>query len=900
LNCPDESTLSAFADGRLPSADVGAIEQHAETCPACPARISAARFEASGGATATVANIAGVSVKPRAGVEPRPAPPEVAPPLERGASIGRYTILGLVGKGGMGEVYAAYDPELDRKIALKLMRARSTDGRSRARLLREAKAIAKLSHANVVVVHDVGTFDERVFIAMEFVDGQTLKEWLAETPRTRAEILEVFGRAARGLTAAHAAGLVHRDFKPHNVMVGHDGGVRVMDFGVAREVDDAAADHDDDLVPLLPDSEGDLTFTRTGELVGTPLYMAPEQFQATRTDARTDQFAFCVALYQALYRVHPFAGDSIDVLVHRVLKGEVQPPPAKHDVPAWLRRVLVRGLAVAPAARWPSMADLLTALEQDPARARLRWAAAAGVALLVGAAAFTLVRGAGRAESLCRGGPARLTGIWEPPGAAGAPRPRHDALAAAFARLGDTAARETWPRVEAALDRYAASFVAMHRDACEATHARGEQSPETLDLRMACLEDRRAALGALTEVLDSADAAAAAGAVDAVNGLPPVDHCGDIKLLREAVDSPRDEATRARAQDIRARLATAKALNDTSRHDEAMRRVRGLVAEARALGYRSLLAEALEAEGELQDTYYFTPKAIEPVEEAVWTALAVKRDDLAARGASWLAAWYGYYLGKHDEGMRWVQLSGALLDRLGPGHDLIRAWLAQAKGNIATQDYDFEAALVSFREALALKEKVLTPDHPDTAITLAAIAETQHRLGHDDDALTMVQRAGETAVRAYGPTARPLSQYLGNEGEYLVALGRPKEAVTIFQKALALSSDATSRDSQFMSYPLTGLGQAWLALARPDEARPVLERALVLREPGMDHLATAETRFALARALGDGAKDRPRARSLALAARDVYVTESAKRNRYAMAEAKKQVDAIDAWLASHR
>jgi tetratricopeptide (TPR) repeat protein/predicted Ser/Thr protein kinase len=904
--------LVALADGRLPRAEVEAIEEHARACSRCPGRIEMARAAASGGQTATFANVAGLEVRPRAGPEgDRAAARRGAPDpelLERGASVGRYTILALVGRGGMGEVYAAYDPELDRKIALKLLRARGSDARSRARLLREAKAIAKLSHANVVVVHDVGTFDERVFIAMEFVDGQTLKDWLAAAPRTRAEILEVFASAGRGLEAAHAAGLVHRDFKPHNVMVGKDGSVRVMDFGVAREVDaGGGADADvpqDAVAPVLAGSIDDLTFTRTGELVGTPLYMASEQFQAARTDARTDQFSFCVALYLALYRAHPFGGDTIDELVGRVLRGEVQPPPAKHDVPTWLRRVLLRGLSNAPAARWPSMTALLEALDQDPARARRRRGAAAGIVLLVGAAAFTLVRGPRHAESLCRGGPARLAGIWEPAAAGGAPRPRRDALEAAFARAGGPPSssspwRDVWSHVEAGLDRYAASWLAMYRDACEATHARGEQSPETLELRMACLDERRSSLGALTNVLATSDAAAVASAVDAVNALPPVDRCGDIKLLREPTDAPRDEATRARARDIRERLAIAKAQSDTGHQEAALAQVRGLVGEARALGYRSLIAETLEAEGEFQGGAWFHPEAIPVVQEAVWTALAVKRDDLAARGAAILTAWVGYYVGSPDEGLRWARLGEALLDRLGPGHDLLRAWLLLGEGNIALTTNDAEKSLALMRQSLALKEKVLSPDHPDIAISLAAVGEALHRLDKNEDALAMVRRARDIDVRAYGQTAAPLLQLRSNEGEYLVALGRAKEAVPVFQDALARATN-TGPDSPLLAYPLTGLAQAWLALGRPDNARPLLEHAVGLRASAPNPLDLAETRFALARALWDVDRERPRAQGLAVAAREAYAkVADASPGKPAAAPAKAQVAAIDAWLTRH-
>jgi len=328
---------------------------------------------------------------------------------------------------------------------------------------------------------------------------------------------------------------------------------------------------------------------------------------------------------------------------------------------------------------------------------------------------------------------------------------------------------------------------------------------------------------------------------------------------------------------------------------------RGLVAEARALGYRSLVAEALEAEGEFQDGSDFHPEAVPVLQEAVWTALAVKRDDLAARGATMLTAWVGYYVGTREEGLRWAHLAGALLDRLGPGHDLLRAWLLHGEGNIAMRDYDLEGALVFQREALALKEKVLPPDHPDIAITLAAIAETQHRMGKDSEALATLRRARDIDERAYGASSKNRLQYLSNEAEMLVDLGRAKEAVPLFEAALA-GAEAVEPQWPFLAWPLTGLGRAWLALGRPDEARPLLERALRLRPIGQGDVDLAETRFALARALGEDAKERPHARELATQARAAYAHLAAgdgKTKTAASVPAQKQVDAIDAWLTRH-
>ncbi len=874
MDCPDDKTLVAFAEGRLARDAHDAIEGHVGTCVRCPERIS----DALGELTMTLTG--GAQARPRA----RPDASD-ALVLPRGAAIGRYTVLGLVGRGGMGEVYAAYDPELDRKVALKLLLDHSRDETARGRLLREAKAIAKVSNANVIVVHDAGTYGDRVFVAMEFVDGPTLKTWL-ETPRARDEILAVFASAARGLAAAHAAGLVHRDFKPHNVMVAQDGDVRVMDFGLAREVD---GDEKDDAL-VTGASPEDLALTRTGELVGTPLYMAPEQFRAQHTDARTDQFAFCVALYQALYGAHPFGGGTIDALAANVLAGAVQPPPPKHDVPAWLRRVLLRGLSVAPDARWPSMAALLEALEKDPARARRRWGAMVGLGLLVAAAITTLVHGPRRSESLCRGGPSRLAGIWEPSTPPGAPRPRRDALEAAFLRADGPSAATTWQRVERLLDRYATSWLGMYRDACEATQVRGEQSPETLDLRMACLDERRTTLAALTDVLANADGVAVTRAVDAVNALPALDRCADIKLLREAVEPPHDEATRLRVEDIRKRLAQAKALADTGNTALAIAEGRGLIAEARALGYGPLIAEALGLPA-MFNVVTIGAEAAKELEESVWMALANRRDDIALDSGTSLAAYVGAVLGRRDEARRWVHMMSALIDRMGPGQELRRAWLIVAESLIVLRENPAKSLELS-REALVLKEHVLGPDHPDVAISLCNISEAQRRLGNNEEALATNRRAEELAVRAYGPDATLLASIFSNRGEVLLALGRAREAISAFEDSLSRWPSVDDRKGNMISYPLTGLGQARLALGEPSVAVAPLEHALRLRETTHDPADVAETRFALARALWDSRGDRGRARWLAVAARDEYAHTPDARSPL-------EVQRIDAWLASH-
>lgn len=309
--------------------------------------------------------------------------------IRRGVAIGRYVVQRFIARGAMGEVYAAYDPELDRKVAIKLVRvddASAGDLDSKARFMREAQAIAKLSHPSVIVVHDVGTFEDRVFIAMELIDGCTLGHWLRSQPRTWREVLRVFIAAGRGLHHAHEANLVHRDFKPDNVMIRVDGQVRVTDFGLVRSAAAEQTPTEDNLPAAAPtivsgvDLGGtvvlsavsaqpggaEVKLTETGVVMGTPSYMAPEQFFSRPADARSDQFSFCVALYEGLFGKKPFAGATISALTSSVVSGAIEPPPERTEVPVIVWQALRRGLSVSPHNRYPSMHELLTDLGRYP------------------------------------------------------------------------------------------------------------------------------------------------------------------------------------------------------------------------------------------------------------------------------------------------------------------------------------------------------------------------------------------------------------------------------------------------------------------------------------------------------------------------------------------------------
>jgi serine/threonine protein kinase len=291
--------------------------------------------------------------------------------------IGRFTVLGLVGRGGLGEVYAAYDPELDRRVALKVL-VHADDRSGLARLRREAMAMARLSHPNVARVFDVGSIDSRLFIAMEFIRGQTLRAWLAEQPRTWREIREVFLAAGQGLAAAHREGIIHRDFKPDNVLIDEEGRARVVDFGLAIPTEESVrtADQDELATTIEPDTSG------------TPAYMAPEQHLGCPPDARADQYSFCVALFEALYGRRPFLGRTWQTLSPQVLRGSLEGLAAARRVPPHLRRVVLRGLSSAAGRRYPDMDALLAELGHEPTPSRTSRHLLLGAATLSLTAAF--------------------------------------------------------------------------------------------------------------------------------------------------------------------------------------------------------------------------------------------------------------------------------------------------------------------------------------------------------------------------------------------------------------------------------------------------------------------------------------------------------------------------------
>jgi serine/threonine protein kinase len=349
MSCLSDDAIAEFVEGSMPAEEAARVDHHMAECAACRSLVADAAkiaFDTSGEVTPSdSASSSQLRI-------PQP-----------GDLVGRYRILRIIGVGGMGVVYAGEDPELGRRIALKLIRTDlvTTSGiELRTRLHHEARAMARISHPNVVVVHDIGTIGRHLFVAMEYVHGKTLREWLASKNHGWAEILDTFLAAGNGLAAAHAVGLVHRDFKPENVLCGEDGRVRVTDFGLARGGPQASELASSPRPIELTDPEGPpVTMTRTGQLLGTPAYMAPEQLLGSAADARSDQFSFSVALFEALYKVRPFPAKDVRELASKIASGQVPAAPSDTDVPTGLHVVLARALRSNPLDRFPSMQALL-------------------------------------------------------------------------------------------------------------------------------------------------------------------------------------------------------------------------------------------------------------------------------------------------------------------------------------------------------------------------------------------------------------------------------------------------------------------------------------------------------------------------------------------------------------
>jgi len=758
------------------------------------------------------------------------APPvrDSGPALERGAKLGRYVVERTIGAGAMGVVVLARDPSLARNVAIKIVRGDpvgTTVGRQR--LVREAQAMAQLSHPNVVTVFEVGMLDDRVFIAMEYVDGTTLAEWLAAEQRPRRAIIDAFVAAGRGLAAAHGAGIVHRDFKPANVLVARDGRIRVADFGLAiAEGSRRAQSHAE---PVHRDSL-QLSMTATGALLGTPGYMAPEQHRAEAIDARADQFAFCVALYEALYGELPFEGRGYHAYTENVLAGRIREPSRARSVSSRLRRVLVRGLAVAPGERYPSMDALLRDLERAAA-GRGRALAVAGVAA-VGAAGVALALALGGEEppDPCAAAERAGTALWSP-----AVRAR---VEEAFVRSSARDASVTLGRLDTLLAARARELGAMRREACEAT-ARHEQSTELRELRMACLDRRGLEITALVDVLaTSPEQALVDRAVQAAQALPSARACADGASLLGALPPPAEPGMRAQVDALERRLTRAETLERAGKFADALEVATAVSADADALGYAPLRARARMAMAVSLNGLARHDEVAATLREATPIAAAARDDAMLARMWILLYGTVGYQLSRPAEAAQLEPVVAAALERAGSPEEL-RGNLANARGAIALGAGDYARAAEQFAAAVEHMSRGLGPTHLKVATSLQNQGLALGELARHDEARAALEQALAIHREVLGENHPSVAHGLKMLGSQLDVMGQPAEALELLRRAHALQQRTLPEGHPSLAYTANSIGVVLERLERCEDAIGVYEEGIALLEKRSDEAGVA-------------------------------------------------------------
>ncbi|MBL9106768.1 MAG: serine/threonine protein kinase [Myxococcales bacterium] len=774
------------------------------------------------------------------------------------ARIGRFTVLDRLGEGGMGVVYAAYDAQLDRKVAVKLLRRDTVgnDAGARKRLLREAQAMARVGHPNLITVHEAGEHHDSVYVAMEFVKGRSLDGWLATRPPWR-EVLAVFRAAGAGLAAAHAAGVVHRDFKPHNVMRGDDGSVKVLDFGLARAIDAA----EETTYERAPGSLLDARMTRTGAVMGTPAYMAPEQHCGRVADARSDQYCFSVALYEGLFGRLPFAGETLPELVQNVLAARVL-PPADATVPRWVTRVVLRGMALEPDERFPSLAAMLDALARDPQRRRRQALAgvAAGALLLVGGFGLANLAG-GTGPQSCAGAADELAAVWSDE--------RREAVRAGLTTAAPGLGARTWTAIAPRLDAYAGAWTAMRTAACEA-HRSGRQSARLLDLRMVCLDRRLARLDALVAAFARADRDTVYKAVAAVDGLGDLAACADVERLTAVVPPPEDpaRAEQVRGQQLALERAAAQQLTG---HYAAAKTAAEVVSQvATRLEYPPLIAEAALARGRAHQELREAEPAAAALSEALTLAIRSRADAVAAEAAArelfvraelqrapevalagaaaadalvsragdppetrWILALALGIARYHTGDFAGAGAAFARASEVASGADLRQAavlteatagWLAASSGDIAAEVRHFAAGL-------AAAESTLGAEHPLAAQTGVWLVRARWELGQAEQARAALGDVVARLQASFGPDAPDVQfgQLLAVEID--LEYRRHAQALAAAEALLPrVSHPGTAAELERL------LGRAHIAGGRIDEGVARMRRAVERSDDPMERL----------------------------------------------------------------
>lgn len=623
--------------------------------------------------------------------------------------VGRYIVVDLLGEGGLGAVYRAYDPELDRRVAVKLVRAEhlAADATAQRNLIKEARAAAKLSNANVVQVYDVGSAQGRVYFAMEFIEGGSLRRWLEEDRRAWRDVLRVFLHAGEGVAAAHEFGIAHRDFKPDNVLISTRGEVKVVDFGLAGELE----------APRPTGTPHEDTTSTTG-LSGTPAYMAPEVWRGGPADARSDQFSFCVSLFEALYGAHPFGGVELASMRTAMRTGDVSVPTGGAKVPAWLDQVVRRGLRPDPAARYASMRELLTALVRESSTRRRT------ATVLVGVLGVAMLGGIGYESTrpqLCTNSQEILGTAWEGLGASGRP-------------------------LRERLDDFAARWNTTQRELCVGAWIDRRVPESVYEQQMACLDGGRRQMEEVVEFVRSHPGARDLDlALSAALRLPAPDDCskpGRVEPL------PSDPELRAAVVALRLQLGRAEsvvALDQLDRRSE----VEGVAAAAERLGFDPTLARALLLKARIERQAGEFRSAEDALRRAAVAAGRGGRDRVLGEIWSELAVVLTDQ-SRFSAATEVAQSSVVVLERA-TDEAVLRSRALRVVGVAQGWELRYGDAIESFHRSIAAAEDAGDAGKPELIESLAALVETMVEMDRDGHGAALYARRGlKEAEGLYG------------------------------------------------------------------------------------------------------------------------------------------------------
>ncbi len=732
--------------------------------------------------------------------------------------IGRYRVVDVLGRGGMGTVLEVEDDRLERRVALKLLHRDVPTG-DQGRLLREARALARLSHPNVVQVHEVAE-DPRPFIVMELIRGQTLDQWQRERPPWRA-CVNAYLQAGRGLAAVHEQQLVHRDFKPSNCIIDDEGRVRVMDFGLVRTLMPSTAES------TRPEPEEPVTapsLTQTGAVLGTLAYMSLEQLEGREVDARGDQFGFCISLHEALYGRRPFEGRTAAALCESMRHDRMWSPPRRSPVPLAVRRVLVRGLAVDPDERWPSMNALLDALEtivRPRWRGRLAIAALAmGASLAMGSAWYEMT-----VRQACAAPREQLADIWD--------SARREQVSAALLGSKLPFAEDAWRGTEPRLDRYADRWVESWTDNCEASQIREDQPASVTDRRSACLHRRKVALREAVAVLATAEDQTVERAIRLVSRLPRLERCDDVAALLTEVPPPDDPRVHASVREQRDHLAEIRALRIAGNYAQSRARLDALALETEALEHGPLRAEFELARGW---TYYgqgLYDDATSALKDAYSTAVSEGHDAVATDAAALLSYLEGRIGSKHDLGLQWSIAARAHAQRPAAPPEAFATALANV-GAVYYSRGDLDLAVSSYEDSIAQQEALLGEDDVRLAFPLSGLGGVLVSLDRLEDALEAHQRALALRSETLGPSHPAVAMSINNIGVVFVRQGRLRDATDHFRRALEIKGEILGHDHPELLTSLNNLGGTLMLVGELDDAQEYLERALKIDQKADD------------------------------------------------------------------